>query len=171
VVVSITDGDTLTVLTPDKEQVKIRLAEIDTPERGLQFGAWAKEQLSGMAFQQEIAVLVVGIDSYDHVVGRVFIKDLDINAELVRIGAAWIYDQYATDPHMYELQNEAANASRGLWSQPQTIHPWVWRKLNQITLPLNCHANQLQLVSRLFCRPALFENVSLFRTRATLSAI
>jgi endonuclease YncB( thermonuclease family) len=32
-VVKIADGDTLTLLTADKEQVKIRLAEIDTPER------------------------------------------------------------------------------------------------------------------------------------------
>jgi endonuclease YncB( thermonuclease family) len=31
-VVGITDGDTLTLLTPERREVKIRLAEIDTPE-------------------------------------------------------------------------------------------------------------------------------------------
>jgi len=37
-VVKITDGDTLTILTAGKEQVKIRRAEIDTPERGQPYG-------------------------------------------------------------------------------------------------------------------------------------
>ena len=33
-VVNIADGDTLTILTSDKEQIKIRLHGIDAPERG-----------------------------------------------------------------------------------------------------------------------------------------
>ena len=36
-VVGITDGDTLTLLV-DRAQLKIRLAEIDTPERGQPWG-------------------------------------------------------------------------------------------------------------------------------------
>jgi hypothetical protein len=46
-VVGITDGDTLTILM-DKKQYKIRLAEIDTPERGQPYGSKAKDILSDM---------------------------------------------------------------------------------------------------------------------------
>ena len=41
-VISISDGDTLTVLNADKQQVKIRLAEIDAPEIGQPFGSKSK---------------------------------------------------------------------------------------------------------------------------------
>jgi micrococcal nuclease len=32
-VVSVADGDTITVLTPEHKQIKIRLAAVDTPEK------------------------------------------------------------------------------------------------------------------------------------------
>ena len=127
-VIGITDGDTLTILSPIKKQVKIRLAEIDTPERGQPFGTWAKNQLSDMVFQKDIAIKLVDIDRYDRIVGRVYVGDLDVNAELVRVGAAWVYPKYATDPHLYELEEEARDAKRGLWGQPPQIPPWEWRR-------------------------------------------
>lgn len=40
VVVGVLDGDTITLLTPEKRSVRIRLAEIDAPElRGQPFGS------------------------------------------------------------------------------------------------------------------------------------
>ena len=49
-VVSITDGDTFTLLTTDKQQVKIRLAEIDAPESSQPYGNKSKQVLSGLVF-------------------------------------------------------------------------------------------------------------------------
>ncbi|KPK39417.1 MAG: hypothetical protein AMJ65_11570 [Phycisphaerae bacterium SG8_4] len=127
-VIGITDGDTLTILSPIKKQVKIRLAEIHTPERGQPFGTSAKEQLSDMVFQKDIAIKLVDIDRYERIVGRVYVGDLDVNAELVRIGAPWVYRKYAKDFGLYELEDEARDAKRGLWSQSPQIPPWEWRR-------------------------------------------
>jgi endonuclease YncB( thermonuclease family) len=52
-VVGITDGDTLTLLTPEKQQLKIRLAETNTPERNQPYGSRAREALSALAFNQQ----------------------------------------------------------------------------------------------------------------------
>ena len=112
-VVGIADGDTLTLLTEAKEAVRIRLAEIDAPEHGQPWGARAKQALSDLAFGRQVRVAAVDIDRYDRVVGRVRAGTLDVNAEMVRRGAAWIYPKYSRDPTLPPLEAEARGARRG----------------------------------------------------------
>lgn len=49
--VSVHDGDTLTVLV-GKQQVKVRLAEIDAPELRQPFSNRSKQSLANLCFQQ-----------------------------------------------------------------------------------------------------------------------
>ena len=129
-VISIADGDTLTLLTLEKEQVKIRLAEIDTPERGQPYASKAQDELSSLVWQQEINVQVVTIDRYGRTVGRIYVGDIDVSAEMVRRGAAWVYRKYATDDSLYALEDEAREAKRGIWglSEADRMPPWEWRR-------------------------------------------
>ena len=53
-VVSVADGDTITVLDADKVQHKIRLAGIDAPEKKQPFGNRSKESLSSCPFHQNL---------------------------------------------------------------------------------------------------------------------
>lgn len=81
----VTDGDTITVLVAQRP-VKVRLAEIDAPERGQPWGAQAKKALSDKIFGQVVEVRVVDTDRYGRTVGHVHLKGRDINREMVQEG-------------------------------------------------------------------------------------
>jgi endonuclease YncB( thermonuclease family) len=112
-VVGITDGDTLTVLT-DRQQTKVRLAEIDTPESGQPYGSRARQELSDLAVGKSVRVVVQDTDRYGRTVGRLYVGSLDVNAEMVRQGAAWVYRRYSHDASLLQLEQEAHEARRGL---------------------------------------------------------
>lgn len=127
-VVRIADGDTLTLLKPNKEQVRIRLAEIDAPESEQPFGNKSKQTLIAMCAQKKAVVAVQDIDRYGRTIGRVYCDGVDTSAEQVRIGMAWVYDSYVRDRGLYDLQSVARTAKSGLWVDPNPIKPWLWRK-------------------------------------------
>lgn len=128
-VVSISDGDTLTVLKGGREQVKVRLSDIDTPEGGQPYGSRARAELSELAFGRDVRVAVRDTDRYGRTVGRVFVGSFDVNAEMVRRGAAWVYRQYSSDAALLALEAEAKAAKKGLWALPdaERVPPWEWR--------------------------------------------
>lgn len=126
-VVGIADGDTLTLLAADRQQVRIRLAEIDTPERGLAWGIRARKALADRVFQKQVRVDVIDIDRYGRTVGRVYLNGRDVNRELVREGHAWVYRQYMTDRSVLDDEATARAADTGLWSLLDPIPPWEWR--------------------------------------------
>lgn len=127
-VVAIADGDTLTVLNDQHTQVKVRLAEIDAPERKQAFGTRSRQSLAELCHEKRAEVRVVDIDRYGRTVGRVSCAGTHANAEQVRRGMAWVYPKYVKDKSLYGLQEEAQAAGRGLWSDPEPIAPWDWRK-------------------------------------------
>jgi endonuclease YncB( thermonuclease family) len=67
-VVKIADGDTLTLLV-DSKQLKIRLSDIDTPERKQPFGTRAKQALSDLAFGKQARVVEVTVDCCGRIMG------------------------------------------------------------------------------------------------------
>ena len=90
-VVAVADGDTITILTSAKEQVKIRLHGIDAPERGQDFGTKSKQALSDLVFGKQVRIETEGKDRYGRVIGTVFVDGVDVNLAMVDMGLAWHY--------------------------------------------------------------------------------
>lgn len=133
-VVGVSDGDTITALCQGNEQVKVRLAEIDAPEKAQPFGAKSKQSLSDLCFGKQARIASQGRDRYGRTIGRMYCftpgvkTEIDANAEQVRRGLAWVYDRYVTDPDLYPLQDAARTERRGLWADSAPTPPWEWRK-------------------------------------------
>lgn len=125
-VVSVADGDTLTVLHGG-EPLRIRLTEIDAPERGQAFGTRSRQSLSALCAAKTARVVVEGRDRYGRTLGRVWCGGVDTSAEQVRRGMAWVYDSYVTDHGLYAMQEQARAARAGLWTQASPLPPWQWR--------------------------------------------
>ena len=131
-VVGIADGDTLTVLTASKQQHKIRLAEIDAPEKHQPFGTKSKQSLSDLCFGKEAEVSPRVKDRYQRIVARVKCAGVDVNAEQVNRGMAWVYRRYAKDHDLYVLEHGAKVEKRGLWADSSPTPPWQWRKNSNV---------------------------------------
>lgn len=126
-VIRVIDGDTITVLR-NKQTVKIRLQGIDAPEKSQPFGNQSKKSLSALVFGKTVRVYPTGADRYGRTIAWVFAGKSGVNAEQVRRGYAWWYQEYArNETKLSQLQTQAQQSKRGLWRDAGAVAPWRWR--------------------------------------------
>jgi len=126
-VISVQDGDTLTMMIAGHKR-KVRLTEIDTPERSQPWGDQARQALIGKVLGQTVSIQTASQDRYGRSLGRVYLGQRDINRELVTEGHAWAYRKYLTDPTFISAEHQAQTQHLGLWSLNGAIAPWDWRR-------------------------------------------
>ena len=129
-VIAIADGDTLTAwceMPAGRENIKVRLAEIDAPEKGQAFGGRSKQHLTELCFKKAAKVRPQTADRYGRTVARIECDGIDANVEQVRAGMAWVFDRYVTEASIYVVQTESRQAKRGLWADVDPTAPWEWR--------------------------------------------
>ena len=165
-VVAVTDGDTIKVLDGNKVQHKIRLTGIDAPEKAQPYGNASRKHLATMVAGKDVRVETTKNDRYGRVLGKVWVqprdcpscgKTLNANHAQILSGMAWWYqdyakDQSAEDQGRYESAvTEARKRKLGLWSEPNPIPPWAWRR-GQRTSPKSEAVADTQCGTKRYCR-------------------
>ena len=105
--VKVLDGDTVEVLHNGKAE-RIRLAQIDCPEKNQPFGQAAKRYVLDVAAHKIVTVQVETVDRYGRTVGEVFLPDSsNLNKQIVGAGFAWQYKKYSKDTEYSDLEKSA----------------------------------------------------------------
>lgn len=126
-VVGISDGDTIKVMCEGLE-TKVRLDQVDAPEKAQAFGSKAKQVLSDLIFGKVVRLEISGTDRYGRTLATVWLADRDINRELIRAGYAWAYLKYLRDESLSKEEGQARSTQRGLWADSDPQPPWEFRR-------------------------------------------
>ena len=114
-VVKVSDGDTVTILTSDKTQHKIRLNDIDAPEKKQAFGNKSKDNLAKYIAGKTVTVQYQKKDKYKRILGTIYYNNTDINLQQVKDGYAWVYKKYSNNQTYYKAERTARDKRVGLW--------------------------------------------------------
>ena len=95
-VVSIADGDTVTVLDAENRQHKIRLVGIDAPEKHQPYGNVSRMHLGKLVHQRTVTVETNKRDKYKRELGKVILDGKDINLEPVSYTHLDVYKRQVT---------------------------------------------------------------------------
>ena len=101
-VLQIVDGDSVTV-SMDGELERVRLADIDAPEHDQPFSTDSRQSLFDLCLWVHAELTSISRDHYGRTIARVKCNGVDVNAEQVRRGLAWVKDQSATDRTLYTV--------------------------------------------------------------------
>jgi endonuclease YncB( thermonuclease family) len=123
--VSIVDGDSISVVI-NQELVRVRLAGVDAPEGNQPFAIDSRQSLHDLCFWVEAELSSISKDYYGRMLAKVKCNGVNVNAEQVRRGMAWVADQSVEDRELNQLQEEARAVKRGLWSYESPVPPWEW---------------------------------------------
>ena len=137
-VVSVSDGDTITVLDASKVQHRVRLTGIDAPESKQAFGSRSRESLADLVAGKQVQVQWEKRDRFDRVLGQVTTKDgTDANLAQIERGMAWHFTRFSNtrpiqESRSYAAAQRSAQEQRiGLWRDKSPIAPWDWRTANR----------------------------------------
>jgi micrococcal nuclease len=132
-VIGITDGNTFTLLTEDKQRIKVQVYGIDCPETMQDYGRVARNFASDLIFGKQVYIEDKGKDMYDRQLGIVYsLPDSTcLNIELLKAGLAWHYKNFDKNEKWAELEQQARDSKTGLWERTDAVAPWEWRKMNK----------------------------------------
>ena len=129
----VTDGDTIKF-----GKTRVRLFGIDAPEirqkciydqKAWNCGLEAHRALEVMVGQNDVFCEQKDADRYGRIVAVCKVKDIDLNATMVREGWALAYRRYSND--YIDEESIAKSSKLGVW-RGSFRPPWSWRKNKRI---------------------------------------
>jgi len=146
-VVSVADGDTVTVLSGHNKKRNVRIAGIEAPEKAQPYGKRSNQHLIDLVFDKTVSVEWHKYDPYGRIFGKVMVaapnacpavqpdcpKTLDVGLAQIVGGYAWQYrhaegEQTPQDRAAYSFAEKVARSKRvGLWADTAPMPPWQWR--------------------------------------------
>ncbi|MCM3874215.1 MAG: thermonuclease family protein, partial [Pyrinomonadaceae bacterium] len=134
------DGDTITIICL-KRPLQIHLMGIMAPEKEQPYSEVARQHLSDLILNSQVVVETSGLGENALIVGRVFLKEADVGAQMLRDGAAWYdkpYDSILTEDQrqMYLACESAARSEhRGIWQDANPLPPWEFKEGMRLPAP------------------------------------
>lgn len=124
------DGDTVE-LKHANGKLKLRLTDIDAPERNQAFGQKARRALIKLCKGSHISISVelTGKDKYDRHLGNLRCNQTDASLYLAQNGYAWYNAKYSDNLAIKGAAAAARKDRIGLWSADDPVPPWAWRRL------------------------------------------
>jgi endonuclease YncB( thermonuclease family) len=132
-VVSVVDGNTLEVISAEKETYRIVLVGIDCPETGQPYAEEAKKFLEEAMLRKSIDVKLVGKDRWGNYLGEIM-TGIEVSAELVKRGLAWCTEKNAPEK-LKALEQQAREQRVGLWQEESPTAPWIYRRQQSMLQP------------------------------------
>ena len=126
-IVTFYDGDTVKIRDTNATY-KLRITDIDAPERNQQYGKTARRALIKLCKRADIQVQLTGVDRYQRKLGKLSCNQQDVSHFMVQEGHAWFNARYTNDGVLAQAQQAARTQGLGLWRNQHPTPPWQWRK-------------------------------------------
>lgn len=132
-VIKVIDGDTVDILTPNKQKIRVRLLDIDAPESQQAYGKTSRKYLASLIAGKNVFVQESNKDIYQRTLGTIYLEQININAKMVANGFAWAYRYkgIVNNNNMLKLESKAKQNKKGLWKDKRPIAPWEFRYRNK----------------------------------------
>lgn len=128
-VIAVMDGDTVYAQSGGFK-AKIRLLNIDAPEKDQAYGKQSTESLRSLIGGKVVKIESRAVDKFGRTLALISVGGINVNQEQVKRGMAWAYSRSREGKIYVGLQSEAQLAKRGLWREANPQQPSQWRKLH-----------------------------------------
>ena len=139
-------GVQLTVVSPDRGPMEVKLLGVELPEpprpgsageleEGQPFGTQAFAYLRDLALERQVQLVTYGKDRMGRLLSVVWLGDINLNVALVKEGLAWVDPSLTITAARAPLdvaERQARVGKYGLWALPNPEPPWEYRRRHNL---------------------------------------